>query len=268
MIDEKLELLEKLSKYVDLSTGRKRRADKGSSHNYTKNRRSTFQTKMSVYKRLLSRLENRAQQQISESGQSLLSKEFDINCYYVPIPETVAYKPQEYKQIYQGRLIEHTVKRVVTQRYIDLEQYRFEAYQELAIDKPDDVLQADNKDLRFFLLNRYGLLMSELNEAINKRKITYLEFFCETYYIKPNQINYWTYEKWKEEYEHVPYQRLEDIPYFSFDYFIPVGSENNHPEWAGYIAEKEAQRKVDECAETERRRAQWSTHYKDKGGDK
>jgi hypothetical protein len=245
----------------------KPRSDKGSSHKYPMYR-NTFMlaSKLSVYNRICARIDNRANQQIKETGTSLLSKEFDVNYFYRPIPETKAHKATNYKQIYKGRPMQHTVATVVTQKYIDIEKYRFEALQQQAEQFPDESVPKSNKDLKGLLINRYCYTIDKVNELLDKGIITWKDFFCELYFIKPSQLSFWDYKDWQAEYSKIPPETdLIDINFQEERFDIWETVLDRHPEWKYYVQKKEQQEELDKEIEQQRRREQYKNHFK-KGG--
>lgn len=250
----KEQLLREVSKYVHLDSGRKRRTDKNQPH------QQFTQTKMALYNRIKNKLSNR---RVKENNL-LLSFEFDENGFYLPIPEMFETKAIKYKQEVDGRTIDHNIRRVRTQKYIDLEQYRFEAWQELALTQPASNIPP-NQDLNGILFVRYNMTPEESELATIKRKPTWEEIFCEVYHIKPTEIFKWSYEDWRKYYEIVPKQLLDDD--FVFEYGKVPGTEAFHPEWNYKLKEIE-QREVDEKEQEEKRKSEQYIINLRKGGNK
>lgn len=232
------ELLQELNAYIDLSSGRKRRSDKGKRrHVYNS---PMYQSKMHIYNKVRARLANRDSQLKAENdgASTLLSVEYDENGFYLSIPETYKTISCYYKQDYHGRAIEHTTRKVRTQKGIDLERYRFEAWQQIAVEQPDKIVEP-SPDIRGLLYNRYGFTGStkEVDEAIDNRQVPWLTFFAEMYFIRIEDANKWDYETWREYYDLCPVGQLPDD--FEFIYGVKPGTEYFHPEWA-YIANRKA----------------------------
>ena len=243
----KEELLEELKTLIDPLSGRKRRSDKGKRrHAYNS---PMYQSKMHIYNKVRARVGNRDSQLKKETdvSSSLLSIEYDENGFYLPVPEAYKTISCYYKQDYHGRAIEHTTRRVRTQKGIDLERYRFEAWQQIATETPDKIVEP-SPDIRNLLYNRYGLTgsLEEIDEVIDNRQVSWLTFFCEMYFIRLEDARKWDYETWREYYELCPVGQLPDD--FEFIYGVKPGTEYFHPEWA-YIANRKA-------AEEERERNQ------------
>lgn len=228
----------------DPVSGRKSRSDKGQRRsNYCQTKEMT---KMHTYHRVLARLRNKDNDEVS-----LLSG-FDENGFWLPIPESSTTKAVDYKQNANGRTIQHTLRKVIVQKYIDIEKYRFEAYQEMAQTKPDEPVPL-GPDERGLLIHRYGLTMKQINESWREEQITYYDWFCELYFV--DSPDCWTYEQWKEYYECCPKEQLPED--FKFIPGYKPGSPECHPEWADYVNKKESYKEMEQQAEAERKSAQY-----------
>lgn len=268
---EKNALLRQLSALVH-PNGRKKRTDKGQSHNYPSNRSSPQtprvdkgvqreqQTPLSIYQRVKARMYNKDQEAINNGEQPLL-RGFDENGYYIVIPASYQTEAKNYTQVHEGRQIAHTVRRVCTQKEIDLERYRFEAWQWLAtrlstMNQPADCLS----ELMSYLSHRYGILGNEAKELIAKRQITWFELFCEFYYLNPNDAVMWDYDTWQNMYKYCPCETLPED--FTFSLTLRPGTPEFHPEWA-YHAEKISQREQEDIeAEKLKRKLQFINHWR------
>ena len=162
------ELLAELNDYVDLNTGRKRRSDAGEKRGKYKGREYSLpQTKMAIYNRVKARIVNRSDDLVKD-GNTQLVLEFDENGYYLPIPPMYETRSVNTEQTYEGRKLQHNVARVCVQKEIDLEEYRFNAWQEKATDwRSKDEVVMPNSDLKGMLITRYNLPFNELNDLIN-----------------------------------------------------------------------------------------------------
>jgi len=227
--DQRAELLAELAGYVHLDSGRKRRTDAGTAHNVAAVYGRSNQ-KMATYNRIKSRILNRDRTLRSEenANMSKLTVEVDCNGFYLPIPEIVKSKSTYYKQTYKGRQIVHTVARVKDQRYIDLEKYRFEAWQYQALNYPDQIV-TPNPDLRGFLFYRYGFTTEQSNTAIINRQVTWQDLFEEIYFVRRRDIGIFDYETWRDYYDCCPEGQLDED--FRFIYGVRPGTSEFHPEW-------------------------------------
>lgn len=250
------DLLNELSSYLHES-GRKRRSDKGRPHRTVFEPYNRVNQKMATYNRLKAQLANRDKKLRAESNQgtTILSKEFDCNGFYLPIPESYATRSTLYKQEYHGRQIVHTTARVRVQKYIDMEKYRFEAFQYHALTYPEQIVEPSD-DIRGILFARYGFTTEQSNEAIKNRGITWLEWFEELYYIPHADISKYDYDTWKSYYSCIPAGTALDDD-FRFIYGVLPGSEDFHPEWSSYVEEQQEIAKDEEQQEKERQKAQF-----------
>ena len=123
--------------------------------------------------------------------------------------------------------IEHTTRRQRVQKAVDLEHYRFDAWKEMAMDHPDEIVKP-NDDLRGMLFHRYGFTTEQSNQAIENRQVPWLTLFCETYFIRLEDAGKWDYETWRDYYDSCPTQALPDD--FEFIYGVRPGTEYFHPE--------------------------------------
>ena len=255
------DLLKELSTMIDLDTMRKHRSDAG----VKRGQRTSLtqeQTKMAIYNRLKSRITSRARKEALE-GNTLLLYEFDENGFYIVIPETYTTKAVDYKQNYQGREIDHTVRRIRTQKMIDLEKYRFEAWQELACDPSTrDTVIEPSPDIRGILLHRYGLNPKVASEKIKKRQLTWSQWFEEVYFINQYEAPLWTYNKWREHYDCCPPQLLPED--FRFSLAHKPGTPEHHPEWAWYKEKKDRAALNLEEEEKKRRKEQFIANMHNK----
>lgn len=256
------------------------RADKGKKHNYTKQRaketlpRATRsdkgqvrpeqrvpKTKQQVYAFIKAKLYKRDQELI-DKGESPLLRGVDENGYYIVVPASYETKADYHTQEVGGRNIQHTVRRVCTQKEIDLERHRFNAWQEASQSNPDGVSEY-LPEIKQMLAVRYGIMGKEADEAIARRQITNFELFCEFYHLEPGDAAMWDYDTWQSMYSYVPVMCLEDD--FVFSLKLRPGTPEFHPEFA-YHADKVI-RLAKEAAteEAERRRRQFNEHWRRKG---
>ena len=137
------------------------------------------------------------------------------------------------------------------QKAIDLEKYRFEAWQEMATLHPNEIVKPF-KDLRQLLYHRYNFVgtLEEVDRAIENREVDWLTLFCEMYFVKPQDVSIWDYETWREYYNLCPVGQLPDD--FEFILGCKPGSEYCHPEWE-YVATRKAQQEKNQ-EETEKQR--------------
>ena len=128
----KSELLAELSTLIHPS-GRKKRSDIGKTHKPVSSFPHTS-SKLAIYNRVRAKLAARNERLLSDNpNNNLLSKEFDVNGFYVSIPAIYETRAYNYQQVVEGRKINHTTHRVRTQKEVDLEAYRYEAWRELAL---------------------------------------------------------------------------------------------------------------------------------------
>lgn len=243
MTKTKQQLLQELATYVHLDSGRKIRTDKNKTHS------NFVQTKLAIYNRLKNKLSNRK----AREENLLLEFEFDENGFYLPIPEEYTTKAIDYKQtVKDNRIINHSTRRIRTQLGIDLEEYRFNAWQEIAMNRPYEIVPP-NQDLNGILFVRYGIPPEEAEHLTLKRRPIWLEIFSETYHIKPLEVPRWSYKEWSKYYSYVPTQFLDDD--FVFEYGKLPGTAEFHPEWA-YKKQEVETRTAEERQQEEQRKAQ------------
>lgn len=256
------ELLKELNTIMHPS-GRKRRKDKGKTHTYPESRSQPSKSRedkgqirqpygplspLSLYERVRSKL-------IS------LHKDLEIdeNGYYVPVPAVYKTKAYDYKQKVQGREIQHTVKRVCVQNRIDLEKYRFEAWQFMALTKPFNQVTC-TPEIRAMLLTRYDITLEEANRAIDARKIAWFDLFNEFYHISPDTTELWDYESWYAMYKYCPGLVLPDDFIFSLTY--RPGSPEFYPEWSHHT-DKLLEQEIEAIdAEKLRKKLQFINHWR------
>lgn len=250
------DLLRQLKQLGYHPSGRKIRADKNAQHNYPNKRipqdPSTLKnTKVSIYRRVKTKVMQAHAKDIANGGVGIY-REVDENGYYIVIPASYVNKGQTYIQVYQGRRIEHTTRRVRTQKEIDLEQYRFEAYREQYIlFNEQTVDESWYPEICNMLITRYSMTGDEAYEAIRKRKITWREYFCEFYHLEPRTAHMWSYEHWRRDYHFIPVQLLPDD--FEFNYESAPGTDEFHPEWKWKRDKVLAQEKLDQETEEKRK---------------
>lgn len=128
------------------------------------------------------------------------------------------------------------------QRKVDLERYRFEAWQELAITKGYKYakVKLPNADLNAWALSCAGMNAHEALEYFKKKGFTHQSLFCEFYHIKVKEIELWTYDEWRKYYERTP--KIELNSRFKFTFGVLPGSENCHKEWEKNLAERQRER--------------------------
>ena len=249
------ELLAQASEYVDLETGRKHRTDKGVARG-AYGRRTKDESAMSIYNRVKARLMNKDQNERRDG--SYLLEGFDANGLYLPIPAAYMTIAKDYKQEYQGRAIEHTIRRVRTQKAIDLEEYRFNALQEYATDiHKRDLLIDITPDVRGLLMNRgFAFTNDEMvKHFIANNHITYKEWFCFVYYISLCDVNIWTYNKWREHYKCCGGLPLDGD--FLFSPYSKPGTDEWHPEFKIYKDKVDRNEKAERADETTRKSVQF-----------
>lgn len=250
---EKLRLLQQLENMGYHSDGRKVRSDKGKPQGAKP--RNSKASKLSIYMRVKARMFNRdTYLQANDTYGTML--EIDENSFYIVIPARYKNSDTPYIQVHDGRRIEHTVRRVRTQKEIDLEKYRFEAYQEQAILNPTNIVPSEYwPELRQMLNIRYGFTGNEATEALTHRQINWFQLFVEFYFLQPKQFAQWTYERWRKHYSNIPVQQLPED--FEFDYYNAPGTEFFHPEWAWKAKEREQQELESQQQEQKRKREQF-----------
>lgn len=256
------------------------RADKGKKHNYTAQRKKetlpratrsdkgrarpeqrVSKTKEQVYNFIKAKMYKRDQELI-DKGESPLLRGVDENGYYIVVPAAYLTKADYHTQEHQGRNIQHTVRRVCTQKEIDLERYRFNAWQELATSEDWDKPSTYLPEIKQMLTVRYGIMGKEADEAIARRQITNFELFCEFYHLEPSDAAMWDYDTWQSMYSYIPVMCLEDD--FIFSLTLRPGTPEFHPEFA-YHADKVIRLAKEAAAEeAERRRRQFNEHWRKK----
>lgn len=259
-------------------SGRKVRSDKGKTHNYTAIRtketlpraarkdkgvrRPEMQapkSKVWIYATIKGKLYKKDQELIAR-GELPLLRGVDENSYYIVVPAAYKTRASNHTQEYKGRSIQHTTRRVCTQRELDLERYRFNAYQELATSKEWNEPSPYISEIRQMLSTRYGIVGQEAEDAIAKRQISNFDLFCEFYHLRVEDAAMWDYDTWQAMYQLCPCETLDDD--FVFSLTLRPGTPEFHPEFA-YHAEKviknQEQAKQDEA---ERRRRQFNEHWK------
>lgn len=249
---------------IDPDTGRKIRKDKGSKRGKVldlDDKRKRPATKMSTFQRVINRMRTYDQSR-ADDGRDTILGEFDENGYFAIIPAAYVTKGGEYNQKYQGRTIVHNTHRVRTQKEVDLEKYRFEAFQEMAFssksNEPAEVDKEGHIAIRMMLKKRYGLLEPDVKACMNRRKITWFELFCELYYLDPMEASLWDYETWLSHYRIAPKETLPDN--FVFRIKTPPGTSEFMPEWQYRREKLERQQEEAVLAERERKRAQFLTN--------
>lgn len=261
ILTEKEKLLKEIKALEANLPKRKERSDKGckrKSYNRSSPTNATHQDKsLSTYNRIKSRLNNRYAQQIANEGQSLLSNSFDYNGFYLSIPATYKTVQKPYVQVLaDGRSIQHTLARIKTQGNIDLEKYRFEYMRGLASNPATARdIATPTADLRQIICSRTGLTPSQAHEAILNRNITNRIMFGEIYFVKPEDVDQWSYEKWREWYDEIPPQQLDE------DFVLDPAQK---PDYEWYRERKERESEEEKKKEKERRMAQWNAHWRTK----
>lgn len=245
-----------LSLGIDPDTGRKIRADKGKERGkYSKRDEATAHaTPMHVYKRVIARMRAQDQERVANDLAPLIG-DFDENGFFIVIPAAYDTVGQHYKQVVKGRIIEHQVRRVRTQKEIDLEKYRFEALAYMATSSSKDEPMDQLEHVRVMLAKRYGLSAYDIKECLARRKITWYEFFCEFYYLDEREATLWNYETWRAHYEIMPKETLPED--FKFDLYHAPGTPEFMPHLA-YRKKKLEQLEVEaRQQERERKRLQF-----------
>lgn len=247
----KEDLLKELSTMIHIDSNRKRRSDAGQKHKTTKDE-PINQTKMAIYNRVKARIINK--------DNSLL-RGFDENGFYLLIPAAYNTVASNYKQEYKGRQLQHTVSRKCVQKEIDLEEYRFNAWKELAIQSfTKDNIVEPNSDLRGILFVRYNLPLNKINDIIVKRQITNAELFSEIYFVEVQDIPYWDYDTWRKHYECCPKMLLPEDFKFRLD-ALP-GTPEFMPEWQYHKDKIDQQQKIDAEQERERKSNQFISNLR------
>lgn len=259
----KAKLLQELNQMGYHSSGRKQRSDKGKPRGeIAKSNSRQPKTKLAIYTKVKNQMYNKDQRLQAQQGSGLFL-EVDENSFYLSIPARYINKGQYYVQVYEGRKIEHTVRRLRVQKEIDLEKYRFEAYKEQAVLNPKIAVQEQYwPELRQMLIIRYEMTGDEATAALKKRQITWEELFCEFYFLSKDDYWLWDYLHWRQDYSFIPVQQLPED--FVFNYNNSPGSKEFHPEWAYKVREKQEQAKEDEESERKRKADQFIWNMKSK----
>ena len=259
-------------------SGRRVRSDKGKKHSYTKERAKetkpralrsdkgiprpetrVSKTKRQVYAAIKAKLYKRDQELIAQ-GELPLLRGVDENSYYIVIPAAYETRADYHTQEHDGRTIQHTVRRVCTQKELDLERWRFNAWQEAATSEDWNEPSTYVPEIRQMLATRYGIVGKEADEAIAKRQITNFELFCEFYHLEPADAAMWDYDTWQTMYQLCPCVCLDDD--FIFSLTLRPGTPEFHPEFA-YHANKVVQQQQEAAEqEIERRRRQFNEHWR------
>ena len=263
---ERDNLLRQLESMGYNQSGRKTRSDKGKARgdiNYPAHRQESA---LAVYLRIKARMYKR-DAQLAAEGEIGTFLEMDENSFYGIIPERYRVVGQSYQQDYQGRAINHTVKKVKIQKEVDLEEYRFAAYKEQAVKNPQVAVPIKYwPEIRQMLNIRYGMSGDEATQALTRRQITWSQLFCEFYFLSENEYWLWDYEHWRRDYSYVPAQQLQED--FVFSIANPPGSQAFHPEWAYKQTEKQQELEETIRAEQERKARQFIINLKTRKGDK
>lgn len=250
------------------STGRKVRSDKGKKrldkdarpNLYKRDKSSPTATasKMDIYKRVLGKVLKKDQTRIANNEVPFFAG-YDHHGYYIVIEPQYVTEAQHYEQTHKGRKIVHELRRKCIQKRLDLEQHRFEAWQEMATNhETRDTVVPVCPELRVMLYERYGLTPQEANFAIEKRQITWYLLFQEFYFVEEQDIGTWDYKLWREHYDRVPKELLPEDFRFSLKY--KPGTPEFHPEWAYRVAKLEALTQEAREQEKERKRSQFLTN--------
>lgn len=260
---KKAQLLRQLESMGYHSSGRKQRSDIGKPRgkiNRIKSQDIDKKSKLAIYQKVKSQMYNKDQKLQAETGYGLFL-DMDENSFYLSIPARYSNKGHIYVQVYQGRRIEHTVRRVRLQKEVDLEKYRFEAYKEQALlNGTQAVPEKYWPELRQMLIVRYNMTGDEATLALQKRQITWEDLFCEFYFLSHHNFWLWDYERWKFDYSRVPCRQLPED--FCFYYEASPGSEDFHPEWAYKAKERDEQEKEEREQEQQRKANQFIYNMK------
>lgn len=222
-----------------MTLSRNARADKGKKHNYPSTRKSTEPSKLSVYKSVKNKL-------ISQGVDISL----DNNGYYIVTDNE--YKP-EYGQYENNRMVKYVRKA----RGHDIEKYRFEAWQELAMKEPHSKVWNDERfksDLLKWAIHCSGMSKEDIEQYYEKKNMSISQLFTNFYHINESDIFLWTYPLWREYYECTPKDELDEE--FKFILGIKPGTVQCHPEWAYVTIQKELD-KLEE-KENEKDKRSWS----------
>ena len=244
---EKRNLL--LSAGVDPETGRKIRSDKGTKRGPNSKVRSDKGTKrgpnstirsdkgykrptkerskITVYLALKGRILNST---VYDETQPDYCLRIDENMLFIPMIKHNTVKQQNYTIVSKGLAKQRTCKHI--QGYeIDLESYRFEALQELALNFPNELIAESQYNIKFAaevsqLVNLYG------SDIVNKATITWWDLFCLLYHILGEDVAKWTYQQWHQQYEiaQTYYNQTygDDVPLssdFTFEFGKKLGTD-------------------------------------------
>ena len=258
---KKAQLLKQLEELGYHKSGRKQRSDKGQPRGtITKAQDREPTTKLAIYQRVKNKMYNKDQRMLSNGGYGTFL-DMDENSFYLSIPARYQTKGHNYVQVYQGRRIEHTIRKVKIQNEVDLEKYRFDAYKEQAVLNPQQAIPEKYwPELRQMLIIRYGMTGDEATKALTKRQITWEDLFCEFYFLDHENFWLWDYQHWKMDYSFVPAQQLPEDFQFSLDY--SPGTEEFHPEWAYKANERREQAKEEQEQERQRKADQFIWNMK------
>lgn len=233
-MDKKEILLQEIKTLIHPS-GRKIRSDLGKSRKEYHSSDAEV-SPMSIYKRVLTQLLNKASK---NEDNNLVT--YDINGYYCLIEEKFVKEFGDFKDIKANK--SRTVKYKRVQNKIDLEQFRFNAWYDKAINTPNERVPLPNKDLTRWCYECYGLTKQETEELLNKKQFTWIDLFCTFYHIEPFELYKWTYEVWREHYERCPKEFFDSD--FKFRFATLPGTLEFHPEWAYKVKEREAEKLKD-----------------------
>lgn len=276
-VDRSYEELLREAQALTHPNGRKVRSDKGKSHQYTKERAKetkprtprsdkgqmrvdarVAKTKQAVYAAIKAKLYKKDQELINR-GESPLLRGVDENSFYIVVPAAYETKADYHTQEHKGRSIQHTVRRVCTQKELDLERHRFNAWQEAALMCPEDP-SIYIPEIKQMLIVRYGLMGKDADDAIAKRQISNFDLFCEFYHLAPKDAAMWDYDTWQSMYSYCPCMTLDDD--FVFSLTLRPGTPEFHPEFAYHADEVVQLAKEAIEQEKERKRRQFNEHWK------
>lgn len=153
-----------------------------------------------VYKSLRNKLLNK------ESDNFKLS--VDINNIWIPQEPYATSKSQEYFVVTHGVRVNRTIK-YKYHKGIDLEEYRFNAIQDKALEFPDDKIPYDlSKEVKYYDIKWYQL-------------------FEKLYHIPIDQVRLWSYKKWRLAYNAIygPTIKLTEEYMFCYNDKIAINKE-------------------------------------------
>lgn len=243
-----LKAQELLVKQGLLPSGRKPRSDKGKAR--AKQTHKYKQDAVWKYKMVMTKLLNK------DDDYLLLT---DHNGYYCKIPEVL--KP-EYDSYKDGRSVKY--KRI--QKEIDLEEYRFNAWQQMAISQKiaNLLVPLPNRDLTRWALDCGKMNPRQSYDYFVKKGFTYKTLFLTFYHIEDGDQEYWSYAQWRKYYDRIPKIELDESFKLKLDH--PPGSLDFHPEWSWYTKQLEDEAKQIELEARERR--SWTAKISKIKGDK